>query len=222
MSKKYQSLFILLASMAICLSSCNGDKQTHEPPTIAMSDGVTVRHADDYIDGYNRRIFGDTLMEMKMGCDSLFAFYRISGDTLAYIDSFGSRGDGPNEMYYSRIEKSPAGDYIMVDSPSGIITKVYNIPGNAVHDRSKWTHSNLDTLSIMTSAYTWLNDSCILMSSAPFGKEKSIFSIIDYKNGTWRRQVSLCLNIWRICFYIYSRRPKSKHSESYLKQAYKI
>ena len=181
---QYKPLLAILASMAICLSSCNGDKQTHEPPTIALSGGVDVRLADDYFTGCNRKVFSDTLMEMKIHSDSLFAFYRFGGDTLEYIDSFGSRGEGPNELNYGKIAKSPAGDYIIIDSPSGIITKVYNIPGDAIHDRSKWTHSNLDSLSIMTSAYTWLNDSCILMSSAPFGKEKSIFSIIDYKNGT--------------------------------------
>ena len=182
MSKKYQSLFILLASMAICLSSCNGDKQSHEIANIKLT-GSVVTASDDYIIGYNGHLFNDSLIEMSRIGDNLCNVSIFMADSLLQADGFGRRGAGPNELLDGYLGKSPSGDYVIIDSPSGINSKIYSVPADNLHNHSEWQHINVDTLSIMTSAFVVLDDSCLLMSSAPYGSEKSIFTIINYRTG---------------------------------------
>lgn len=174
-------LMILLATLL--LPACSGKKQSGAEVPIVELKGTVVFEPEDYFHGFMCMVSGDTIMEVSAHSDSMFTMLSISGDSLKIIDRFGSYGSGPDEMIDGKIAKTPDGGYVILDVPSG--TRIFSIPAGAEHDRSKWSHVSMDTMQMLGSQFVALNDSVMLIASAPFKSEGSIFSIIDFKNGKY-------------------------------------
>ena len=173
------ALITIFASLL--LASCTV-KQGGDVPATNLA-GTIIHESEAYLPGKIALTHGDTILEVSSHTDSMLNIVGFVGDTLTVIDSFGSYGSGPDEFIDAKAAMTPSGDYVILDVPSG--TRIYTIPRGSEHSRSQWSHVSMDTLQMMGSEFVAINDSCMLIASAPFDCSNSIFSIIDFKNGKY-------------------------------------
>lgn len=175
---------VLITVTAVCGQlACNGTWQDDDAPVVSLS-GTVVNAPPDYIEGLLCMVYGDTLIQNNGHIDSLLTLFKFVDDSLIVVDNFGSYGSGPSEMISPVATKTPAGHLIIMDVPTG--TNIYDIPPGAEHNSGRWSRVSMDSVMMMPSKFVAVSDTVIMIAAAPFGRETSIFSLIDFRNGNWQ------------------------------------
>lgn len=175
--------YIIISVSSLVIGSC-AQTENNQAEVINLT-GSPVQMPSSYLGGFDLLFSGDSLFLQCSYSDTLFRIARLKGDSLSILDAFVGKGMGPNEMTNGSIARKNDGDLIVIDSSIGRIHNIYDIPVNSLHESSGWTKYPIDTISIINASFVSLNDSCIMLASAPSNSIRSIFTKLNYKNQTW-------------------------------------
>lgn len=177
-----KNVFYLIFTIGIISCANNPQRIHNETETISLS-GEEMHESSDYLGGFTLDFSEDTLFQLISYSDYIFSAATLQDDSLVLRTTFGKRGNGPHEMIKGNIIRKNDGNLLIVDSSVGFISKIYELAPTFIHDCDKWTEYKIGAEECLPGgAAVSLNDSCLLMLTAPLNDVKSIMSIIDYKH----------------------------------------